>query len=429
MGVAEELGRLVELRDKGVLTEREFAQKKKQILKGNSPWWRTALMWVIGIWAGVCLLSILVAIFVPAIRNWMAADNGLSCDSPEVKETATNVLNQQVTNLKNQFGVFGELAMPGTQFHGIGDTEELYRDKDSGFIACLGTVRGTKGEDQIAYTVSWQDRAIGKFWVELANPAQLRKQYSGELNETAEVAPAPPKSPREELLDVLAEMKKSTPPEESEPADQPPSEEEIKAAEDARSLEFHQRQGTPTVHGQIVATVEVSRHGTITLTDTQNSSVNNMCSQTQRDGVKTAGIESAPGRVCWSPDNGDIVVNAAGRTFRLPASEFQPAPDYVERVRSEDGRAWYERLPASPVQGNVVATYMHESLGKLMLTDTSCQAAGRQFKVQSLGSQYHPPSFGCWSEDQEVVSGFLRTVGGGTTRFKFASADVEMVKK
>lgn len=431
MNLAEELARLAELRDKGVLTPKEFDQKKKRLLKGKSPWWRAALLWVIGIWAGVCLLSILVAIFVPAIRNWMAADNGLACDSPEVKETATNVLNQQITNLKNQFGVFGELAMPGTQFYGIGDTEELYRDKDSGFIACLGTMRGTKGEGQIAYTVSWQDRAAGKFWVELANPAQLRKQYSGELNETSEVAPAPPKSPREELLDVMAEMKKSTPPEESEASDQAPSEEELKAAEDARSLEFHQRQGTPTIHGQVVATIEVPRHGTITLTDADGGAINNSCGQDQRDGVKTAGIDSAPSRVCWSLGNEHVVVNAnsSGRSFRLPVTDFQPNAEYVERVRSEDGRRWYERLPVRLTKDNVLATYDHEVLGKLLLTDSRCQVPGNKYKVQSIGSLHHPPSFGCWTEDNEVVSGYVTTPGKGNTKFTFASSDAQMTKK
>jgi hypothetical protein len=216
MGVAEELSRLAELRDRGVLTQKEFDQKKRQLLKGGKAG-PTRLMQFA---AGLVAIVILGSFAYTGLQKWLSKpdENELACDSPEIIETATNVLNRHVTNLKNQFGIFGELALPGIQFHGIDDAEELYRDKQSGFIACLATARGTKGEGQIAYTVTWHDRAIGKFWVELANPAQMQKKYSGRLDDSAEIAPTPPMPPREELLDVLADMKKSMPPEESDDA-------------------------------------------------------------------------------------------------------------------------------------------------------------------------------------------------------------------
>ena len=75
MGLTEELSSLAELKSKGILTQREFDRKKKQLLKGKTPWWRTALLWVIGLWCFVCLLGILIAIIVPAVTNYAAAES------------------------------------------------------------------------------------------------------------------------------------------------------------------------------------------------------------------------------------------------------------------------------------------------------------------------------------------------------------------
>ena len=87
MNLAEELGRLAELRDKGVLSQKEFDQKKKQMLRGKRTWWMTALIWVIGLWAAVCLLSILVAIVAPVVQNVLATGE-VRRDMPQA---ATNV--------------------------------------------------------------------------------------------------------------------------------------------------------------------------------------------------------------------------------------------------------------------------------------------------------------------------------------------------
>ena len=89
MNLAEELGRLAELRDKGVLTDREFDQKKKQMLKGERPWWRTALLWVIGIWAAVCLLAIFVAIVAPVVQNARKAEAAAQDAPPPITPDAS----------------------------------------------------------------------------------------------------------------------------------------------------------------------------------------------------------------------------------------------------------------------------------------------------------------------------------------------------
>jgi hypothetical protein len=78
MNLAEELGRLAELRDRGVLTPKEFDQRKRQLLKGKRPWWMTALLWIIGLWAAVCLLAILVAIVAPVVKNALKAEKAAS---------------------------------------------------------------------------------------------------------------------------------------------------------------------------------------------------------------------------------------------------------------------------------------------------------------------------------------------------------------
>lgn len=49
MNLAEELSRLAELRDRGVLTPKEFDQRKRKLLRGKRPWWMTVLLWIIGI--------------------------------------------------------------------------------------------------------------------------------------------------------------------------------------------------------------------------------------------------------------------------------------------------------------------------------------------------------------------------------------------
>ena len=418
MSDAEEIKRLAELRDQGLITTAEFSDRKRKILKGKRAWWKTALLWIIGLWCLVVLISILAAIFVPVLRN-LSASGDLACDMPEVKEKVVSLLNEQIADARSQLGIFGGLIPAGTQVHSLGETTQLYRDTESGFIACTAPTKNDKGDGEVGYTVSWSDRNNGVFRVEVSGAKELRaRSVATSSDADSRVHPQ-----NADGSQSVASAVETTPP---PPVNSP---EERQAQEDAERLAFHQRQGNPQIHGQVVATVEVPRHGTITLTDTKNSSINHSCGQSQRDGTKTAGIESAPSRVCWFPEgDGDIVVvaNSSGRRFRIPASDFQPNADYVARVAMEDGRQWHERLPAPSVQGNVVATYDHELLGKLMLTDTRCQAAGRQFKVQSMGAPHYPPSSGCWGEDREVVSGFVAAVGGGTTRFTFPSSDVEM---
>lgn len=169
MGVAEELSRLVELRDRGVLTQKEFDRKKKQILNGGRGASRF-MTWVAGLVAFMILAGVAVKLFE------RFASTELACDTPEVQEKVLALINQQSASLFSQLG-YGGLA-PAMQIHGIGKTQELYRDPKSGFLACLGRTQHARGEGDIGYTLSWRDRARGEFWVEIANSDVLRARYA-----------------------------------------------------------------------------------------------------------------------------------------------------------------------------------------------------------------------------------------------------------
>lgn len=222
----------------------------------------------------------------------------------------------------------------------------------------------------------------------------------------------------------LAELRRKNEP---EPASRAPTPEELRQREDARRLARNERMTQFPARGQIVATVDTPRNGTITLTDSQNAAPMTRCSGSRREGIKTAGIDSAPAPVCWSLEGGNILVESglSGEKFRFPPASFQPNPDYVARVHSEDGQEWYDRLPAPPVEGDILATYRHPSLGMLTLTDRSCQSANRTLRVYSMGMRDTPPSSGCWGESKEVVSGYVRGQSGAMIHFTFPSGDAE----
>lgn len=177
MSDAEEIKRLAELRDQGLITTAEFSDRKRKILKGKRAWWKTALLWIIGLWCLVVLISILAAIFVPVLRN-LSASGDLACDMPEVKEKVVSLLNEQIADARSQLGIFGGLIPAGTQVHSLGETTQLYRDAESGFIACTAPTKNDRAEGEVGYTVSWRDRNNGEFWVEVAAAKELRARYS-----------------------------------------------------------------------------------------------------------------------------------------------------------------------------------------------------------------------------------------------------------
>lgn len=81
MSDAEEIRRLAELRDQGLITTAEFSKRKRQILKGRRPWWLTILLGIVATFCLVVLLSILAAILLPIVRKSSAAVEGLRVDT------------------------------------------------------------------------------------------------------------------------------------------------------------------------------------------------------------------------------------------------------------------------------------------------------------------------------------------------------------
>lgn len=182
MSDVDELKRLAELKDQGILTQAEFAKRKKRLLKGKRPWWLSAILGAIAIGCIVVVIAILAAIFIPAIEDHLARSNSpaseLACDTAEVQETALVLTNEYISQLTSQMGVFA-MGMPkDQQVHRLEDPVQLYRDAESGFIACTAKTRNEKkGAGQIGYTVSWRDRNSGEFWVEVAHAEELVSRY------------------------------------------------------------------------------------------------------------------------------------------------------------------------------------------------------------------------------------------------------------
>lgn len=203
MNLADELSRLAELRDKGVLTPKEFDQRKRKLLRGKRSWWMTALLWIIGTFCFVCLLGTVVAIFVPAIKDHFLADE-MACDTPEVQEKVVQLLNQQTSQVFNLLGAGA--AAPGMQIHGLGETTELFKDQQSEFLVCLARTKHAGGEGATGYTVAWTDKAKREFFVQTASPEILMARYGGrpqQAQASATEAPATPEpAPREDTASV-----------------------------------------------------------------------------------------------------------------------------------------------------------------------------------------------------------------------------------
>lgn len=173
MGLAEELSRLAELKDKGVLTQKEFDRKKKQLLNGGRGGSSRFMTFV----AAVVLFMIFAGIAVRVYEHLGAT--GLACDAPEIQEDVVGIINRQVADARQRLGVFGKHLIPtGTQVHGLSDPTQLYRDSESGFIACIANTRNDKGTGRVGYTVSWEDSQNGEYYLEVANADELAAQYA-----------------------------------------------------------------------------------------------------------------------------------------------------------------------------------------------------------------------------------------------------------
>ena len=339
MGLAEELSRLAELKESGVLTQQEFDRQKKRLLNGGKSGPSKLMQFTAGLVAFMIIGSFAYK-GVEKLAETVAEDD-LLCDSPEVRETAVNVLNQQIAEAKNQLGILGGLIPSGAQIHGISSATELYRDKESGFIACLAMARNEKGEGRVAYTVSWQDRAIGKFWVELANPDELAKQYGRteqqEPSPTPEVTPAPEQASQEvtrEIAEPVIPVQEAVPevglqPETEESAPRVVAEDEAPAQEQP-AIEQQEPKPIPKVAGRRAAYIQSEQYGEISLYDSNAQ----RCVAGSRNAVTSGSSNADPSRGCWSESDGVVRVTFHGPatgTVRFREEEFTRDPTYDQR--------------------------------------------------------------------------------------------------
>ena len=339
MGLAEDLSRLAELKESGVLTQQEFDRQKKRLLNGGKSGPSKLMQFTAGLVAFMIIGSFAYK-GVEKLAETVAEDD-LLCDSPEVRETAVNVLNQQIAEAKNQLGILGGLIPSGAQIHGISSATELYRDKESGFIACLAMARNEKGEGRVAYTVSWQDRAIGKFWVELANPDELAKQYGRteqqEPSPTPEVTPAPEQASQEvtrEIAEPVIPVQEAVPevglqPETEESAPRVVAEDEAPAQEQP-AIEQQEPKPIPKVAGRRAAYIQSEQYGEISLYDSNAQ----RCIVGSRNAVTSGSSNADPSRGCWSESDGVVRVTFHGPatgTVRFREEEFTRDPTYDQR--------------------------------------------------------------------------------------------------
>jgi Short C-terminal domain len=341
MGLGEDLSRLAELKESGVLTQQEFDRQKKRLLNDGKSGPSKLMQFT----AGLVAFMIIGSFVYKGVEKLAetAAEDDLLCDSPEVRETAVNVLNQQVAEAKNQLGILGGLIPSGAQIHGISSATELYRDKESGFIACLAMARNEKGEGRVAYTVSWQDRAIGKFWVELANPDELAKQYG--RTEQQEPSPAPEliPTPEQASQEVAREMAEPViPAQETVPevgsqtataeiAPEAAAEDEAPAQEQEQpAIEEQEPKPIPKVAGRRAAYIQSEQYGEISLYDSNAQ----RCIVGSRNAVTSGSSIAGPSRGCWSESDGVVRVTFHGPatgTLRFREEEFTRDPTYDQR--------------------------------------------------------------------------------------------------
>lgn len=93
----------MELKESGVLTQQEFDWQKKRLLNGGKSGPSKLMQFT----AGLVAFMIIGSFVYKGVEKLAetAAEDGLLCDSPEVRETAVNVLNQQIAEAKNQLGI------------------------------------------------------------------------------------------------------------------------------------------------------------------------------------------------------------------------------------------------------------------------------------------------------------------------------------
>lgn len=169
MGLAEELSRLAELKDKGVLTQKEFDRKKKQLLNGG----RRSSKFVTIVAGFVAFMAIagLAAKMFEVAPDIALPGAGSAC---EIAEVQNSVLEYLTVENKSRYAAKIHDQVTAKS---LADISEVYVNSGTGFTACVAKVVYSGHQSDIGYTVTWVDRARGEFAFEISSMSSVLAEY------------------------------------------------------------------------------------------------------------------------------------------------------------------------------------------------------------------------------------------------------------
>lgn len=170
MGVAEELSRLAELRDKGVLTQKEFDRKKKVLLNGGKSGPSRLMTFAAGL-VVVVILGSFAARMIEAAPDAALPGAGSACEIAEVQNSVLEYLT--VDNKSRYAAKIHDQVTPRS----LADISEIYVNGDTGFTACVAKVVYSGHQGDIGYTVTWVDRDRGEFAFEISSMSAVLAEY------------------------------------------------------------------------------------------------------------------------------------------------------------------------------------------------------------------------------------------------------------
>lgn len=170
MGVAEELSRLAELRDRGVLTQKEFDRKKKVLLNGGKSGPSRLMTFAAGL-VVVVILGSFAAKMIEAAPDVALPGAGSACEIAEVQ----NLVLEHLTAGNKAF--YAQKIHDQVTARSLIDISEVYVNSGTGFTACVAKVQYSGHQGTTGYTVTWVDRARGEFVVEFSRMNAILAEY------------------------------------------------------------------------------------------------------------------------------------------------------------------------------------------------------------------------------------------------------------
>lgn len=161
-----QLEKLAALKERGVITQEEFADQKRALLdlSPGKPKMSTSrkVAYVFAVGFVIVLASSRYFHILPVETP--------GCDSPSVKEKALLLGNEQIP---------APFANLGMRIAGLLNVKELHHDNETGFRACVAETRMSHdGAGSLGFTVEWQDKENGAYLVKVADTAALIGQYA-----------------------------------------------------------------------------------------------------------------------------------------------------------------------------------------------------------------------------------------------------------